>query len=224
MPRRRPVRDMDMDSTIKGILFALDLLGAFAFAVSGATAGIRKRLDIYGILVLSFVAATFGGIARDLLIGAVPPAAITSIYYLAVSLLAGFSTYFWYPLIKKLHSPVLIFDAVGLAFFVVAGTQKALEFGIHPVMAAILGMLTGIGGGVMRDLLVAEVPIVLRTDFYALAALAGAFVIVAGDFLQFPTAANAVAGASLCLALRVLAIRYGWRLPTSRFDKDEPET
>jgi len=207
---------VETDSAIKALLVTLDLLGAFAFAVSGASAGIQKRLDLFGILVLSTVAATFGGIARDVLIGAVPPAAIASIHYLVVSVLAGLAAFIWYPAIKKLQSPVLIFDAIGLSFFVVAGTQKALEFGINPVMAAILGMLTGIGGGVMRDLLVAQVPVILRTDFYALAALAGAAVIVIGDALGLPPAASALAGGALCLALRLMAMRYGWRLPTGR--------
>lgn len=212
---------MDIDSTIKGVYFALDLLGTIAFAVSGASAAIRKRLDIFGVLVLSFVAATFGGIARDLLIGAAPPAAITSVYYLLASFLTGIATFIWYPRIEKLYSPVLVFDAIGLAFFVIVGTEKALAFGIHPLMAAILGMLTGIGGGVMRDLLTAEVPMVLRTDFYALAALAGATVVVVGGALEFSAAGSALAGAALCLALRVMAIRYGWKLPSSRFGGDD---
>ncbi len=207
---------METDSAIKAFLVTLDLLGAFAFAVSGASAGIEKRLDIFGVLVLATVAATFGGIVRDLLIGAVPPAAIARVHYLVVSLAAGTAAFIWYPAIKKLQSPVLIFDAIGLSFFVVTGTQKALAFGINPVMAAILGMLTGIGGGVMRDLLVAQVPAVLRTDFYALAALAGACVIVMGDALGFSPEASALAGGALCLGLRLMAMRYRWRLPTGR--------
>lgn len=206
--------EMDATAAIKTFALVLDLVGAFAFAVSGASAGIRRELDLFGILVLSFVAASFGGIARDILIGAIPPAAITSSYYLGTSMLAGIATYIWYPLIKKLHSPVLFFDAIGLAFFVVTGTQKALAFGISPIPAAIMGMLTGIGGGVLRDLLVAEVPVVLRTDFYALAALAGAGAVVAGNVLKFSPMGTAIAGAALCLGLRLLAIRYGWKLPT----------
>lgn len=212
---------MDADYAIKTLLFALDLIGAFAFAVSGASAGIRKELDIFGILVLSFIAATFGGIARDMLIGAVPPAAFANSYYLAVSMLAGVATFVWYPLIKKLQSPVLLFDAIGLAFFVVTGTQKALAFGINPISAALLGMLTGIGGGVMRDLLVAEVPAILRTDFYALAALAGAAVVVIANVLHMSAEGSAIAGASLCLALRLLAIRFDWALPNRRTEKDK---
>jgi len=152
------------------LLLVLDLLGTFVFALSGAAAGVRHRLDLFGVMVLSFAAANTGGITRDLLIGAVPPAAISDWRYLAVSLLAGIVT-FWRPsVIAQLRSPVLIFDAAGLALFAVAGTQKALAFGLHPVMAALLGMLTGIGGGMARDVLLAEIPTVLRADLYALAA------------------------------------------------------
>jgi uncharacterized membrane protein YeiH len=111
---------------------------------------------------------------------------------------------------------VLWFDAVGLAFFAVAGAQKALVYGLDPVMAALLGMLTGIGGGMLRDVLANEVPVVLRADLYALAALAGAAVVVGGHVLHISPVATAVAGGVLCFALRFLAIRYGWHLPTAR--------
>jgi Glycine transporter len=118
------------------------------------------------------------------LIGAVPPAAISDWRYLAVSLLAGIVT-FWRPsIIDRLRSPALLFDAAGLGLFAVAGTQKALAFGLNPVMAALLGMLTGIGGGMTRDVLLAEIPTVLRVDLYAVAALAGAAVVVTADDLR----------------------------------------
>lgn len=195
------------------LLLVLDLSGTFVFALSGATAGIKKRLDLFGVLVLSFAAGNAGGIARDVLIGAVPPAALATWYYLAVSLLAGLVT-FWRPAaIDRLSNPVLLFDAAGLGLFAVAGTQKALNFGLNPVMAALLGMLTGIGGGMTRDLFLTEVPVVLRADIYALAALAGAAVVVIGSALQLPAAAVTIAGAALCFALRYLAVCRGWRLP-----------
>jgi uncharacterized membrane protein YeiH len=125
------------------------------------------------VRVLSFAAGNAGGIARDLLIGTAPPAAISDWRYLAVSLLAGIVT-FWRPsIIDRLRNPVLLFDAAGLGLFAVAGTQKALAFGLNPVMAAALGMLTGIGSGMTRDVLLTEVPTVLRADLYAIAALAG---------------------------------------------------
>ncbi len=194
----------------------LDLAGTFVFALSGATAGVRNRLDLFGALVLSFAAGNAGGIARDLLIGAAPPAAITDWRYLAVSLLAGIVT-FWRPsIVDRLSNPMLLFDAAGLGLFAVAGAQKALAFGLHPVMAAALGMLTGIGGGMTRDVLLTEVPTVLRADIYAVAALAGAAVVVIGAALRLPATAVTIAGAALCFGLRFMAIRHGWRLPIAQ--------
>lgn len=199
--------------TIETFVHILDLGGTFVFAISGAVAAVNRRLDIFGILVLSFVAGNFGGITRDVLIGAVPPAALTDGRYLLVSVLAGLVTFFSYAGVDKLRTPVLAFDAVGLSFFAVAGAQKAIEFGLSPVMAALLGMLTGIGGGMMRDVLLTEIPQVLRSDLYAVAALAGASLVVIGHVLGVSYGISALAGALLCLGLRFMAIRYGWHLP-----------
>ncbi len=203
-------------------MLALDLLGTFVFALSGAAAGVRHRLDFFGIMVLSFAAANSGGIARDLLIGAAPPAAVSDWRYLAVSLAAGVLTFFWHPAIHRLHNFVLVADAAGLALFAVSGTQKALALGLHPVMAALLGMLTGIGGGIMRDLLLSEVPAVLRSEIYALAALAGATVVVAGHLLALPPATVAIAAAAVCFGIRLLAIRRRWHLPAPPLPTQPP--
>lgn len=197
------------------LLLILDLCGTFAFALSGAMAGINRNLDIFGVLVLSFATASLGGIGRDLLIGAVPPAALMDWRYLAVSLSAGLIAFFWSSLIEKLRNSVRLLDAVGLAFFAVAGTEKALAFGLHPVMAALLGMLTGIGGGVARDLLLAQIPAVLRADLYAVAALAGALIVVGGSLLHLPVIVAALGGGLVCFGLRVMAIRRGWQLPVA---------
>jgi len=197
------------------LVTALDLGGTFAFALSGAMAGIRRRLDIFGVLVLSFAAATFGGITRDLLIGAVPPAALVDWRYLAVSVAAGLICFFWSSVIEKLRNPVRMLDAAGLALFAVAGTEKALAFGLSPVMSALLGMLTGIGGGVARDVLLAEIPAVLRSDLYAVAALAGAAVVVGGNQMHLPIVLIAIGGGLVCFLLRVMAIRRGWHLPVA---------
>ena len=198
------------------LLTALDLGGTFVFAISGAVAAVKYRLDIFGIMVLAFAAGNVGGITRDVLIGATPPAAIDHLSYLGVSVLAGFIVFFRDSLVMRLTNAVLWFDAVGLAFFAVAGAQKALLFGLNPVMAALLGMLTGIGGGMMRDVLVMQIPTVLRADLYALAALAGAAVVVAGHLARWPPTATTIAGAILCFAIRLLAIRRGWNLPPAR--------
>jgi uncharacterized membrane protein YeiH len=197
------------------LLLVLDLVGTFVFALSGATAGVKKRLDLFGILVLSFAAGNAGGIARDLLIGATPPAAISDWRYLGISLLAGLVTFCRPYDVDRLSNPVLLFDAAGLGLFAVAGTQKALAFGLHPVMAAPLGMLTGIGGGMTRDVLLTEIPTVLRADLYAVAALAGAALVVVGAALRLPAAPVAIAGAVLCFGLRFMGMRRGWRLPVA---------
>ncbi|HEX7371016.1 MAG TPA: trimeric intracellular cation channel family protein [Rhodanobacteraceae bacterium] len=194
----------------------LDLGGTFVFAISGAVTAARRRMDIFGILVLAFAAGNAGGMTRDVLIGAVPPAAISSWNYLGVSVLAGLIVFFRYPLIAKLVHPVQWFDAVGLAFFAVSGTDKALAFGLDPLMAALLGMLTGIGGGMLRDVLANEIPVVLRSDLYALAALACAAIVAAGHVLHLPPLGPAIAGMVVCIALRFMAIQYGWHLPAAR--------
>lgn len=199
--------------TIETFVHILDLGGTFVFAISGAVAAVNRRLDIFGILVVSFVTGNFGGITRDLLIGAVPPAALTDGRYLVVSVLAGFITFFWYAGVDRLRSPVLLFDAVGLSFFAVAGAQKAIAFGLSPVMSALLGMLTGIGGGMTRDVLLMEIPQVLRSDLYAVAALAGASIVVIGHTLGLSYGVSALAGGALCFGLRFMAIRHGWHLP-----------
>jgi uncharacterized membrane protein YeiH len=193
----------------------LDLGGAFVFALSGGVTGVKHKLDIFGVLVLSFAAANAGGIARDVMIGATPVAALSDWRYVAVSVFAGLLTFYCYPFIDRLSSSVLIFDAAGLALFAVTGATKALAYHLDPVGAALLGMLTGVGGGMMRDILITEVPVVLRADLYAVAALAGAAVVVIGQMFHVSSSAAMTVGALLCFGLRFMAIRYGWRLPVA---------
>jgi uncharacterized membrane protein YeiH len=216
------VDSLDVGAAMKTLVLALDLVGTFVFALSGAMSGVKRRLDLFGVLVLSFAAANSGGIVRDLLIGATPPAALRDWRYLAASVLAGALVFFWHPTIGKLRSPFLVFDGAGLALFCVAGAQKALVYGLDPVMAALLGMLTGVGGGMARDVLLSEVPVVLRSDIYAIAALAGAAVVVVGDALHLNSTAATCAGAALCFGLRLAAIRNDWHLPVARAPEQAP--
>lgn len=204
------------EDLLRPLAHFLDLGGTFAFALSGAMAGIRRRLDLFGVLVLAVAAATFGGITRDVLIGDTPPAALVDWRYLAVAVAAGMLNFAWPALIERLRNPVRILDAVGLALFAVAGTQKALDFGLSPVMATLLGMLTGIGGGVARDVLLTHIPAVLRADLYAVAALAGATVVAAGHVLGAPFVVTAAVGGLVCFGLRMMAIRGRWSLPVAR--------
>ena len=198
------------------LLVVFDLSGTFVFALSGAAAAVKNRLDLFGVLVLSFAAGNAGGIARDVMIGAVPPAAIADWRYAAVSVLAGLITFSCHRIIDRVRSPVLLFDAAGLALFAVSGAGKALAFEAGPVAATLLGMLTGVGGGMARDVLVREIPAVLRTEVYAVAALVGAAVVVIGRALLMPRGVAAAVGAALCFGLRFMAIRRGWQLPVAR--------
>jgi uncharacterized membrane protein YeiH len=174
---------------------------------------VKRRLDLFGVLVLAFVASTSGGIVRDITIGATPPAALTDWRYIAVACLAGLVVFAWNPIVSRLRKAILIFDAAGLALFAVSGAQKALAFDLEPFAAILLGALTGIGGGIVRDVLVNEIPTVLRAEIYAIAALAGATVVVVGDRLGYPPTMLAVAGATLCFILRMTALWLRWRLP-----------
>lgn len=197
------------------VVLVLDLCGTFVFALSGAMAAIKHRLDLFGVLVLAFAAANSGGIIRDVLIGAVPPPGIADWRYIVVPVVAGLAAFRWGSTIDRMHSSVQIFDAGGLSLFAVSGALKAFNLGLAPVTAVLLGMLTGIGGGMVRDVLSAKVPSVLRGDVYAVAALAGAGVVVVGRMAQLPSVFVAVVGAVLCFGLRFMAIRRQWQLPVA---------
>lgn len=203
------------------VLAVADGLGSFVFALSGGLLAVEKRFDLFGVLLLSFVVAVTGGITRDLLIGAVPPAAVANWHTLAIAACAGLLTFSVYPAVQSRRRDVLLFDAVGLAVFAVTGAQKALEHGIDPVMAAVLGMVSGIGGGIMRDVLAGEVPAVLRADLYALAALAAAGVVSLGQVFDAQPLFSMLLGAAVCVLLRLMAIYCGWRVPVARWSKGE---
>ena len=215
---------LDSHHVVTTFLVVFDLTGTFVFALSGAIAAVKHRLYAFGILVLCFVTGNAGGITRDMMIGAIPPAAINEWRYVAVSILAGLIVFFAYPVINRLSSPVLLFDAAGLGLFCVAGADKALAFHAGPVAAILLGMTTGIGGGMVRDVLVMEIPTVLRTELYAVAALLGAAFTVVGQRLGMPLHVAAPVGAALCIALRLLAVRYRWHLPLARVEETTAAT
>ncbi len=193
----------------------IDFLGTFAFAISGGLVAVRHRLDLFGVLVLAFAAATAGGIIRDLVLGLVP-ASIVDWRYLAVSAAAGLLTFWRHEQVERLRNPVQVSDAIGLSLFAVLGADKALAAGLGPTGSVMLGVLSGVGGGIVRDVLVATIPGVLQRELYAVAALVGALVVVSGHLLALQPAPVAVAGAVACFVLRWLAIRRGWRLPVPR--------
>lgn len=196
-------------------LATLDFIGTFVFAISGATLGVRRQLDLFGVLVLSFAAAVSGGILRDLLIGATPPPGLADWRYCAVACAAGLLTFLRDDAIERLNNPVQMFDALGLGLYAVTGASKALAAGLGPVAAVLLGMLSGIGGGMARDILVARMPVVLQSELYAVAALAGAALVVVGQRLGLPPMPVALVAVAACFGLRFMAIRHGWRLPVA---------
>lgn len=197
------------------LLAVLDLLGVFVFALSGATLAVSRGLDVFGVLVLGVVAATGGGLLRDVLLGDVPPPALTQARYLVVATCAGLLVFVASPLVERLAGAVRLFDAAGLGLFVAVGTGKALSMGLGAVGAVTLGCLTGIGGGLLRDLLAGVVPAVLRREVYAVPALLGAVVVVAADGLGLPGQPWAVVAAALVFTLRMVGVRRDWHAPVA---------
>lgn len=198
----------------QGLIQVLDLIGTFVFALSGGLLGVKKRFDLFGVLVLAVVVAVAGGVMRDLLIGSVPPAAVKDVRYFLAAFAGGLITFYAYPNVASLQRQILLFDAVGLALFAVVGAQKAMDFGINPVMVAIMGMLTGIGGGMVRDVLAGDTPFVFRSELYAIAALAAGAIVSAGHAMGMDPVYPMLAGAATCVFLRLMAIYRGWRVPT----------
>jgi uncharacterized membrane protein YeiH len=194
------------------LILALNLAGTFIFGLSGGLAAVRAKLDLFGIVVLSAVVGLAGGITRDLLIGT-PPATFRDWRYLAAAGGAGLVCYFARPALERIHRGVLTFDAVGLGLFCVTGATKALDFGVGPLPAILLGAVTGIGGGILRDVLLREIPTVLRHDLYAVPALLGAAVLVAAQESGTTSPVFPALGVAVCVTVRLAGLRYGVNVP-----------
>jgi uncharacterized membrane protein YeiH len=193
----------------------IDLSGTAVFALSGGLLAVRRNFDIVGVLVLSVAAGLGGGMLRDVLLGNTPPAALRNEAYLLTAIAAALVAFFFHPRVEQLRRSIVLLDALGLGFFAVSGTLQSLLAGLGPVPAVLLGVVTGAGGGVIRDLLALEVPLILRRDVYALAALVGAFGFVAVDHVTTQIAAACI-GIVLTFTLRVLSIQFGWQAPRPR--------
>ncbi len=196
------------------LLTVLDLTGTFVFAVEGALAAVRGNLDFFGLMVLSFATALGGGVVRDLLIGAAPPQSLRDWRYAATAFLGGASVFFFHRFVLEFPASALVgIDAAGLSLFAIAGTEKALNYKMSPFIAVLLGTVTGVGGGVIRDVFLAQVPMILRSDIYATAALAGSIIMVAGCKLGLTPARAAFLGGVTCFLLRVVSVWRHWNLP-----------
>ncbi|GGU99401.1 trimeric intracellular cation channel family protein [Streptomyces spectabilis] len=194
---------------------ALDIAGIFVFAISGALLAVRKNFDVFGIAVLAEVTALGGGLFRDLVIGAVPPAAFTDLGYFLTPLLAALLVFFLHPVVERTQLAVNIFDAAGLGLFCVTGTTKAYDYGLGLTASATLGLATAVGGGVLRDIVANEVPSLVRwdRDLYAVPAIVGAAIVAL--CLRYDALNGFTTGLAIVTAfvLRLLAMRYHWRAP-----------
>lgn len=197
------------------LLFTVDLAGTLLFGIEGALAAIGNNLDLLGLMVLAFSTALAGGIIRDVFIGAVPPSSLRDWRYSAMAFTGAAIIFFLHSYIQEIPGIVLIvLDAAALALFAVAGTEKALLYKMHPFIAVLLGTITGVGGGTVRDILLARIPLVLRADVYATAAMAGSAGMILGKKMGLPSSVAAVLGGILCFALRLISVWRHWNLPT----------
>lgn len=196
------------------LLLSVDLAGTFLFAVEGALIAVPANLDLLGVMVLAFTTALVGGIIRDVLIGASPPASLRDWRYASTAFAGGAIVFFLHPYVRAIPGAVILtLDAAALALFAVAGTEKALLYKMHPFIAVLLGAVTAVGGGTVRDVLLAQIPNVLRSDIYATAALAGAAVMVAATRLKVRPAFAAISGGLVCFLPRLVSVWQHWSLP-----------
>ncbi|WP_166348955.1 trimeric intracellular cation channel family protein [Phytoactinopolyspora limicola] len=198
------------------VLNVLELVGLVAFAASGALAGVRARLDIFGVVVVGLATALGGGIIRDVLLGVQPPTTLQTWYYLSAGAATALIVFAFHPHVARLHKAVLVADAVGLGVFATAGTAVALQLDAPVYTACLIGMTTGIGGGVIRDLLLRSIPLVLRKEIYALAALLGASMVGLGHVLGLPEGPVTAVAATTVVAVRLLALWRRWNAPVAR--------
>jgi uncharacterized membrane protein YeiH len=202
------------------LILVLNVAGTFVFGLSGGLAAVRARLDLFGVVVLAAVVGLAGGITRDVLIGA-PPATFRDWRYVAAAAAAGVVCFFAGRTLERARRSVMIFDAVGLGLFTVTGATKALAFGLGPVPAILLGAITGVGGGMLRDVLLRQVPTVLREGLYAVPALLGATVLVAAQRAGSTNPVFPVLGALVCVLVRLFGLWYGVNVPTPPNDQHD---
>ncbi len=195
------------------LLYSLDLLGTFAFAISGALAGVYKKMDLYGVIVLGMVTAVGGGTLRDMLIGRVPPFIFSDYTYLALAVAGSLLAFFFHNLVTRGQRVLLLMDALGLSTFTVIGTSVALERGLGYPGAVMMGAMTATAGGMVRDLLRQEIPLVLTREIYASACLVGGAIFCVGDAVNLTRGINLLVAGSVVFLIRWFAIRKGWRLP-----------
>jgi uncharacterized membrane protein YeiH len=202
------------------LILVLNLAGTFVFGLTGGLAGVRARLDLLGVVVLSFTVSLAGGIIRDLLIGT-PPATFRDGRYLAAAAAAGIVSFIARSVLERVDRALTFFDAIGLGLFCVTGASAALAHHLGPVQSIILGAITGVGGGMVRDLLLRQIPNILRADLYAVPALLGATVLVVAHRAGARSALFPLLAAGVCVAVRLSAVHYEIGLPIAPSERKE---
>ena len=202
-----------LSSSYPSAQLALDLVGVFAFALSGGLVAVKKRFDLFGVLVLAAVTALGGGVIRDLLIGATPPVGISDWRLLTGAAVGGLVTFVYQPGVERISRLVRILDATGLAVFAVSGSLKALSYGVTPIACVLVGVTTAVGGGVLRDVLAGQVPEVLRRELYALPAMLGSTIVVTASGLHALNNWVVWGSAVLVFAVRIIAVKLDLNAP-----------
>lgn len=191
----------------------INILGLIAFAFSGAIAGMKREADIVGVIILSLIACSFGGLVRDLMLGDTPPELLRSNFILTLAVIIGLVTYFFFNKVNRFARPIDFFDALGLGLFTVVGASKAMSFGLNATWCVGMGLITSIGGGVVRDMMLAQVPTVFKSEIYATPAILGSFIFVAGKTVLPDYGHIFMAlGAITCSGLRLMAIHNNWHV------------
>ncbi|MGE2729537.1 trimeric intracellular cation channel family protein [Mycolicibacterium vaccae] len=196
------------------LLFALDLIGTFAFGLNGALTAVRAtHLDVVGVVTLGMMTALGGGIIRDVLIGSIPPATFVDWRYLALAVAGGVIAFLLGQRLDRLETPIVVLDAIGLSVFAVIGAAKALEYGLGVAPAVLLGVVTAVGGGTIRDALVGQVPTVLRSELYAIPAMVAAAATVTAISLEVYSLPVGLAAAGVCFVIRMVGVRFNLNAP-----------
>jgi uncharacterized membrane protein YeiH len=195
------------------LIYTIDILGTFAFAISGALVASDKKFDLFGVLIIAFVTAVGGGMLRDILINAHPINWIGDLNYLWTIFLAVFLTFLFKSKIAYLSKTLFLFDTIGISVFTLLGLQKGLSFDLHPLIALIMGMISAVFGGVLRDVLTNKVPLIFEKEIYASACLAGGISYLALTFLEAPKDINFIISASVIIIIRLISVKYELELP-----------
>jgi uncharacterized membrane protein YeiH len=208
---------------INDLIYLLDLLGTLVFAISGVIAAVDRKFDLVGAFFIGFVTALGGGTTRDLLMGATPVSWMLNLEYFYVTLLALLLCFLFYRGINRIRKSLFIFDSIGLGLFTILGIQKALMAGLALPVALLLGIISAVFGGVLRDVLTNQVPLIFRKEIYALASLSGGLIYLLGDYWQWPTEINAFIAITWVIIIRSLAVRFQWQSPYLPLGKRDPK-